>query len=375
MTFSILVSALRRMARRADLPRVRGLLSAIQFGRVLVRERARSDRTGDRFCLLTFSPREGESGAELARPLANVLRERLRTTDEAGWLDQQRIGVMLPATSPRGAWLVAEDICKLLTISPPPSCRVYSYPAESSQLDESIPSNRRGMLGAGKSQSHVDWQDSLGAHRPVEPLESLFVRAMPAWKRTIDIFGSVFGLLLLSPLFLLIAALIKLISPGPIFFRQWRSGRGGRPFRMYKFRSMVTDAESRKDELMALNEQDGPAFKITGDPRITRLGRFLRDTSIDELPQLWNVLKGDMSLVGPRPLPCDETANCLDWQRRRLDVTPGLTCIWQVRGRSQVTFNEWVRMDVEYVQRRSLWCDVKILLATVPAVIARRGAK
>jgi lipopolysaccharide/colanic/teichoic acid biosynthesis glycosyltransferase len=144
---------------------------------------------------------------------------------------------------------------------------------------------------------------------------------------------------------------------------------------MYKFRSMVSDAESRKADLLALNEQDGPAFKITGDPRITRLGRFLRDSSIDELPQLWNVLKGDMSLVGPRPLPCDETANCLDWQRRRLDVTPGLTCIWQVRGRSQVTFNEWVRMDVEYVQRRSLWCDVQILLATVPAVIARRGAK
>ncbi len=152
---------------------------------------------------------------------------------------------------------------------------------------------------------------------------------------------------------MLIAAAIKFTSPGPVFFRQSRSGRGGRPFFMYKFRSMVVDAEESKSELLTLNEQDGPAFKLTSDPRVTRLGQFLRDTSLDELPQLINVFKGDMSLVGPRPLPCEETAGCLDWQRRRLDVTPGLTCIWQVRGRSRVTFNEWVRMDLQYVRRQS----------------------
>ncbi len=144
---------------------------------------------------------------------------------------------------------------------------------------------------------------------------------------------------------------------------------------MYKFRSMISDAESLKSQLMELNEQDGPAFKITADPRVTRLGRFLRDTSLDELPQLWNVLRGEMSLVGPRPLPCDESDACLGWQKRRLDVTPGLTCIWQVKGRSQVTFNEWVRMDLQYVGRRSLWQDLKILISTVPAVLQRRGAK
>jgi lipopolysaccharide/colanic/teichoic acid biosynthesis glycosyltransferase len=144
---------------------------------------------------------------------------------------------------------------------------------------------------------------------------------------------------------------------------------------MYKFRSMVVDAETQKQQLLHLNEQDGPAFKLTGDPRITRLGKVLRDTSLDELPQLWNVLKGEMSLVGPRPLPCEESNNCLDWQRRRLDVTPGLTCLWQVRGRSQVTFNEWVRMDLDYVGRNSWWRDACILMATVPAVLMRRGAK
>ena len=144
---------------------------------------------------------------------------------------------------------------------------------------------------------------------------------------------------------------------------------------MYKFRSMVVDAEQRKRELLALNEQDGPAFKISADPRVTPLGRFLRTTSIDELPQLINVLKGDMSLVGPRPLPCDESDACRGWQRRRLDVTPGLTCIWQVRGRSQVSFADWCRMDLQYVASRSLLRDVTLIALTLPAVLLRRGAR
>ncbi|MCX5656579.1 MAG: sugar transferase, partial [Planctomycetota bacterium] len=137
---------------------------------------------------------------------------------------------------------------------------------------------------------------------------------------------------------------------------------------------MTADAEVRKSSLAALNEQDGPAFKIRNDPRATRVGRFLRSTSIDELPQLWNVLRGEMSLVGPRPLPCDETAACRGWLRRRLDVTPGLTCFWQVRGRSTVSFAAWVRMDVEYVRCRSLPRDLLLLAQPVPAGLSRRGA-
>src|SRR5205823_467758 len=132
--------------------------------------------------------------------------------------------------------------------------------------------------------------------------------------------------------------------------------------------------EARKQELVASNEQDGAAFKIKNDPRVTRLGRWLRSTSIDELPQLWNVLRGEMSLVGPRPLPCAEADSCAGWQRQRLDVTPGLTCIWQVHGRCRVSFADWVRMDVQYIRSRSLWQDVKLLLLTLPAVLLRRGA-
>jgi lipopolysaccharide/colanic/teichoic acid biosynthesis glycosyltransferase len=172
----------------------------------------------------------------------------------------------------------------------------------------------------------------------------------------------------------LISLAIKLTSRGPVFFKQYRSGHGGKPFALYKFRTMVINAEALKEELLPLNEQDGAAFKMKNDPRVTRLGRILRTTSLDELPQLWNILRGDMTLVGPRPLPCDETAACHGWQRRRLLVRPGLTCIWQVRGRGTVPFVEWIRMDLEYIRAQSLLHDLKLLVLTVPAVLLRRGA-
>ena len=191
----------------------------------------------------------------------------------------------------------------------------------------------------------------------------------------LDFLGALVLLVVAAPIMAIAAMAIRLTSSGPALFKQRRAGLGGRPFVIYKFRTMVTDAEARKRELRKYSEQDGPAFKLTNDPRVTAVGRFLRKTSIDELPQLWNVLKGDMSLVGPRPLPVDEADACLQWQRRRLDVTPGLTCIWQVKGRSTVTFAEWVRMDVEYIRKRTLLHDLSILLQTVPAVLLRKGAR
>jgi lipopolysaccharide/colanic/teichoic acid biosynthesis glycosyltransferase len=213
-----------------------------------------------------------------------------------------------------------------------------------------------------------------GKSRPVAGLEGLLARPMPLWKRTLDLFGAVTGLVVLAPLLAVIAAAIKLTSPGPVLFRQRRGGRAGEPFTILKFRTMTVDAEQRKAHLRGQNEQDGPAFKIKQDPRVTSLGRILRCTSLDELPQLWNVLRGDMSLVGPRPLPCDESAACSRWQRQRLDVTPGLTCIWQVRGRGRVSFAEWVRMDLRYIRSHSLVLDLLLLVLTVPAVLLRRGA-
>ena len=196
-------------------------------------------------------------------------------------------------------------------------------------------------------------------------------------KQLVDFFGSLIILLFLSLPMLAIALLVKLTSPGPALFRQQRSGINGRPFTIFKFRTMVTNAEQFKHELAAMNEMSGPVFKITNDPRITPVGKFLRKYSLDELPQLLNVLRGEMSLVGPRPLPVDEVRRFNDFaHRRRLSVKPGLTCLWQIKGRNRITsFDDWVRLDLEYIDNWSLWLDVSILIRTIPVVVLGTGAK
>ena len=185
-------------------------------------------------------------------------------------------------------------------------------------------------------------------------------------KRLIDIVGSLCGIILLSPLFLIVAILIKLEDPkGKVFFAQERNGRYPKTFKMYKFRSMVHNAEELLKDLMDRNEQTGPVFKINDDPRITKVGKVIRRTSIDELPQLFNVLKGDMSLVGPRPPIPHEVDQYNSYQMQRLAVKPGLTCIWQVSGRNNIGFDEWVEMDIEYIKTRNLWLDIKLIFKTV----------
>jgi lipopolysaccharide/colanic/teichoic acid biosynthesis glycosyltransferase len=193
-------------------------------------------------------------------------------------------------------------------------------------------------------------------------------------KRSFDIAGALGGLLLLLPLFPFIVALIKLETPGPVFFRQLRVGRRGVVFGCYKFRSMCGDAECRKGQLQHLNEATGAAFKIKDDPRITGVGRFLRRSSLDEFPQLWNVLRGQMAIVGPRPQIPSEVAQYSPEDALRLLVRPGLTCLWQVSGRSQLDFGEWMALDREYVKRRGVGFDLQVLLRTLPAVIERKGA-
>jgi exopolysaccharide biosynthesis polyprenyl glycosylphosphotransferase len=196
-------------------------------------------------------------------------------------------------------------------------------------------------------------------------------------KQGVDFAGALIMLVMLAIPLGLVALLVKLTSPGPVFFRQLRSGLNGSPFTIYKFRTMVTNAEQLKHELEAMNEMRGPVFKVTKDPRITPIGKWLRKFSVDELPQLFNVLCGEMSLVGPRPLPVDEIRRISDLaHRRRLSVKPGLTCLWQVSGRNQILdFKDWVRLDLEYIDNWSLWLDFKILLRTVPVVFVGNGAK
>jgi len=193
-------------------------------------------------------------------------------------------------------------------------------------------------------------------------------------KRAMDVSFSIMGIILFLPLMIPLAILIKLESRGGIFFKQIRVGKDRRHFYCYKFRSMVQEAEELKEDISYLNEAEGPMFKIKDDPRITKLGRFLRRSSLDELPQLFNVLKGDMSIVGPRPQIPSEVERYLPWHYRRLEVTPGITCLWQVSGRSSIGFDEWMRLDMEYVKMRSFLFDIKVLLMTLPAIVERRGA-
>jgi lipopolysaccharide/colanic/teichoic acid biosynthesis glycosyltransferase len=343
-------------------PRLKHLHTRKEIDSILHRECARCERNGHEVSLVIIAA--GNSGAtrHLHR-LARLLCQRARGTDEIGWFDSHRICAVLPDTSAEGARdFLGQYVEAAYQAALSPDGRVLTYPAQWEQdLDENfiVP----GCEPIDRPQ------------RPVGNLAPLLLRPLPMWKRAIDLLGASVALLLASPLLLFAALAIKFSDPGPVFFKQKRAGLGGRPFTIYKFRTMIADAEKKKATLRARSEQDGPAFKIRHDPRITRVGRLLRETSLDELPQLINVIKGEMSLVGPRPLPVDESDRCDVWHRRRMDVTPGLTCIWQVEGRSRVSFAEWIRMDRTYIGRRSLWQDLKLIVMTVPSVLLRRGAR
>ncbi|NLF25519.1 MAG: exopolysaccharide biosynthesis polyprenyl glycosylphosphotransferase, partial [Deltaproteobacteria bacterium] len=195
-------------------------------------------------------------------------------------------------------------------------------------------------------------------------------------KRVFDVVVSALLLVVCSPLFAVIALLVRITSPGPVFFVQKRVGLNGRLFNMYKFRSMHSTAESELEALKAQNEMSGPAFKLKNDPRVTALGRFLRRFSLDELPQLWNVFKGEMSLVGPRPPVPGEVNAYARRYRRRLSMRPGMTCTWQVSGRNEIKdFDSWVKLDLEYIDNWSFWQDIRLLLRTIPAVLSGVGAR
>lgn len=195
------------------------------------------------------------------------------------------------------------------------------------------------------------------------------------FKRVIDIIGSIIGLVLFSPLFLIIAIAIKVEDPkGKVFFAQERCGKYPTKFKMYKFRSMVHNAEELLEQLKEQNEMSGPVFKIKEDPRITKVGKFIRKTSIDELPQLFNVLKGDMSFVGPRPALPSEVQQYNQYQMKRLLVKPGITCYWQVSGRNNIGFDEWVDLDLKYIKERSIWLDIKLIFMTIPALLGDKNA-
>lgn len=338
------------------------LLSEPEFRVVLEHERMRADRSGTEFALVLFGFRGGGRPAEPRQRLERILQGRLRATDVAG-VSQGRVGVLLPETPEEGARKVVADVEAGWHGAVVLRAEVIVYPTHTRNGTPL----RATSSCAGASRREV----AVGAASHA----AVFTQPLPAWKRCLDLCGASAGLVVLAPVMLLVAVMVWISSGRPILFKQLRAGLGGRPFWMYKFRTMCPDAEQQQARLRPFSEQDGPAFKLRNDPRLTPLGRWLRRLSLDELPQLWNVLRGEMSLVGPRPLPCGESEGCHGWHRRRLDVTPGLTCLWQVSGRSQVSFDEWVRMDVRYINARSLATDLWLMLRTVPAVVMQKGAQ
>ena len=361
---------------------------------IISRERARADRNGHHFSLLVFNVASYSERAHADAHVVTVLARRLRWTDDIGWFDESRVGVVLPDTPAEGAGKVANDLCQALNPSVlRPACVVYTYPSGWRNHDDQgsdrprwqpgdrgrdpdcDASARDGLPhGEKRGSSTIAGTRALpqGAEKSDE-FERLFLGPTPAWKSALDIVGAALGLVVFSPVMLLAAAAVKLTSAGPVIFRQPRVGRDGQLFTFYKFRTMHVGAGEHKSRLLSCNEQTGPAFKMKSDPRVTPVGRVLRRTSIDEIPQLWNVLKRDMSLVGPRPPTLDEVQEYERWHHRRLDLTPGVTGIWQVSGRSQIGFTEWVRMDIRYAEARSFLLDLNSLCLN-PAIHAATGS-
>lgn len=356
------------------------LLAADRFELAATAERMRVDRNHSVISLLVVEPSANKASRQDIQELERRMATRLRLTDTAGWLRDGRIGLLLPDTPESGAWKVAADLCEAYDVGADrPTCEVVVYPdsdcpddgsddeGPGTPLDDSGVHSELATVGTNGTES------SDVSHQATRRFDRHFTRPMPIWKRLIDVTGAAFGLAVTGPVIALAAVAVRLTSEGPAFFKQEREGLGGRHFVIYKLRTMRPDAEALKSDLRSSSEQDGPAFKMADDPRITTIGRILRKTSLDELPQLWNVLRGDMSLVGPRPLPVDESHACKPWQRWRLTVTPGITCTWQIYGRNVVPFDEWIRMDLEYAQQRSPWLDLKLVAKTGPSLVLSKG--
>lgn len=419
----------------APMRRLTEMYSPAQLAAALVRARARADRSGVRFALLFARPEGKKVRKSKLLRLARTLMQCVRLTDEVGFYTPEMVCAILPDTDIAGAQRLSDRLkgaCASRGIIA--DCMISQYPSDAppydndeARVDADAKGERRGNPAAsnghaanatnghaarnrdaarsGESQTAMrlancdlpepDAQDNgerrptcladrsaellleeamKRGHDPVVASESLFVRPRRWYERAFEVTAVSFALLLASPIMVAMALAIKLTSSGPILFKQWRRGIGGKPFQILKFRTMVVNAEALQEKLRQQSEQDGPAFKMKRDPRVTLVGAFLRKTSLDELPQLINVLMGDMSLVGPRPLPIHEQDECERWHQSRLDVNPGITCIWQVYGRSRVSFEEWMRMDLGYINRRRSLTDLALLLKTIPAVLLRRGA-
>lgn len=382
------------------------LLPSKKFRSELELEMLRSDRTGSPMTLILFDLESGQAQPEEREAgllkLAQLIGQESRLTDHKGWYHDDaglHVALMLLHTLPERAHRIItvtrnrfreamsqqkNQALKTLDLA----CAIYAYPIRPERLeeDEAHTSHPGEEAGGGNGAAGRDPEGAAGPDsmqiRPQYPSAHLLLRRrLPVWKRSFDLIASLIGLLIIFPLFLLIALLIKLTSPGPVFFKQERVGYLGKIFRCWKFRSMRVDADptAHKQYLSQLIEQaagegdkgaDKPMIKLDSkDKQITVVGRILRKSCLDELPQLFNVLRGEMSLVGPRPCLPYEVEKYQRWHLHRLDAVPGITGLWQVMGKNKTTFKQMIRLDILYARQRCLWLDIKILFLTIPAVL------
>lgn len=324
-----------------------GIYDVEVFSALIRHERSRADRSGKSFSLVVFPMGDRASSHSSVRKTCKKLRGTMRTIDEIGWVDETSIGVLLPSTPCEGA----RQFAKRAAVGEAQTAfRIFTYPENWAQ--------------------DFKEEHTMSAVRVEDEVPDAFSIDAPSWKRILDVSLSILGLLILWPIFLLTALYIKILSPGPVFFRQMRVGRGGKLFHFVKFRTMKPndEAEHRKHILERMRAGGSLAKLDDIDPRIIPGGKLIRKLCIDELPQILNVLKGDMSLVGPRPCLPYEAQEYLIWHRHRFDVLPGMTGLWQVSGKNKLTFAQMIRLDIAYAERMSPLFDIKIILMTAPAI-------
>ncbi len=362
---------------------LKDLHSPKTFQNLLAKECARADRNGHGFSVVDFDLGRRADDLKFLERFVSILMERTRMTDEIGWLDSQNLGLMLFNTEAQQADGFARKIIDNDVQEKALPYNVYSYP--------------KGWLGGGKDKRKADNDreaseikrsdapDKVGPAQEALPQlcaktvpslkERVFPSSLPVWKRLIDILGAGVGLLLLSPLFLFVSVLIRLVSPGSPIFKQERVGYLGKSFTLWKFRTMHLNVDTSKHRnllatmIHSTDENGVPMTKMENAPEIIRFGGLLRKSCIDELPQLVNVLRGEMSLVGPRPPIPYESEEYLLWHNGRFDAVPGMTGLWQVSGKNRLTFNEMARLDIQYSREMSLWLDVEILIRTPLAIV------
>jgi lipopolysaccharide/colanic/teichoic acid biosynthesis glycosyltransferase len=390
MSFSRFILKIQRKPGLSMDEKLNGRHIDKNFLQVIKRERARADRGGTYFSIVVFKIDNSKLNGTSIKQLLTLLTKRLRLTDELGWINQKRIGVLLFNSGANDAFRFAAKICdELSQILAPLDFNVYTYPNDLFDFNDSD-----GNDGGRKNGAPFDDQNSKTINKQIiesglscssrnnennsfdtctnaiNDISPLFSKTMPVWKRCIDIIGASACLIIFSPIFLITGLVIKIVSPGPVFFKQERIGYKGRKFEMWKFRTMQVNADCliHEKHVCELYKNDQPLNKLQCDSRIIPLGNFLRTMSLDELPQLINVLKGDMSLVGPRPDVPYAVKEYHSWHCERFDVVPGMTGLWQVTGKNKTSLREMMSLDIRYSRKISIFKDTKILFLTFPAV-------